>query len=215
MAATTPCAACPGSSAKSSHHAPDAKPFSSVAACADGASPRRKYSVTSPASNAAAPNDSVPAGTANSGSSFTHSSCQPASASSTRILWIGAKLLFVCAGASRTGRTTQHSRPVCAMIDSFANSYCTHAVGAAAPDFASARIRSDSPDASFHVVSGSGAPSPPSRYSRSAACRAEIASPPTNSSGASVAARGDGANAPHSSSRPSASPGRGPLATAQ
>ena len=65
------------------------------------------------------------------------------------------------------------------------------------------------------VVSGIGAPSPPSRYSRSAAWWPDNNSPPDSISGDSDGARGDGENTPHSSRRLAASPRFGPPATVQ
>ena len=101
------------------------------------------------------------------------------------------------------------------MIDSFASSYSARLVATGAPLLASARMRSFRPDGSVHVVSGSGAPSPPSRCSTAAARFAVQASPSARISGATTGPDAAGANTPHSSRRLSASPGREPAATAQ
>ena len=62
---------------------------------------------------------------------------------------------------ARTQRTPKKETDIRKVLEEF--------VAAGAPDRASARIRSESLEAIFQIVSGIGAPSPPSRYSRSAA----------------------------------------------
>ena len=101
------------------------------------------------------------------------------------------------------------------MMDSFSSSYSAHDIAASAPLRACARMRSTRPDSSFQSVSGIGAFAPASRYSTSWARRAVNTCPPATSSGASVGPCTAGANTPCSSRRLSASPRRGPAATAQ